>query len=35
MEDSDKILRVENKCVCNKIIIKLLSQHGYHAEVLI
>ena len=35
MEDNDKIQRGDTECVCNKIIIKLLSQHGYHAEVLI
>ena len=35
LEDCDKILRVEAESISIQIIIKLLKQHGFHAEVLI
>ncbi|HEY3389350.1 MAG TPA: hypothetical protein VGK38_07260 [Prolixibacteraceae bacterium] len=34
LEDCDRILRVEAESISNQIIIKLLKQHGFHAEVL-
>lgn len=35
LEDCDKILRVEAESVSNQIIIEILYQNGYYAEVLI
>jgi hypothetical protein len=35
LEDCDKILRIEAESVSNKLIIGILHQNGYHAEVLI
>ena len=35
LEDCDKILRVEAESISVKIILKLLNQLGFHAEVLI
>ena len=35
LEDCDKILRVEAESISVQVIIKLLKQHGFHAEVLI
>ena len=35
LEDCDKILRIEAESVSNQIIIEILQQNGYHAEVLI
>jgi len=35
LEDCDKILRVEAEGVSNQIIIEILHQNGYQAEVLI
>ena len=35
LEDCDKILRVEAENISIQVIIKLLKQHGFHAEVLI
>ena len=35
LEDCDKILRVEAENISVQVIIKLLKQHGFHAEVLI
>lgn len=35
LEDCDKILRIEAESVSAQIIIEILNQNGYHAEVLI
>lgn len=35
LEDCDKILRIEAESVSNQIIIEILNQNGYQAEVLI
>lgn len=35
LEDCDKILRIEAESVSNQIIIEILNQNGYYAEVLI
>jgi len=35
LEDCDKILRVEAESISVQSILKLLKQHGFHAEVLI
>lgn len=35
LEDCDKILRVEAKSISVQIILKLLKQHGFYAELLI
>jgi hypothetical protein len=35
LEDCDKILRIEAESVSNQVIIEILNQNGYHAEVLI
>ena len=35
LEDCDKILRVEAENISIQVIIKLLKQHGFYAEVLI
>ena len=35
LEDCDKILRVEAENISVQVIIKLLKQHGFYAEVLI
>jgi hypothetical protein len=35
LEDCDKILRIEAESVSNQLIIEILHQNGYHAEVLI
>jgi len=35
LEDCDKILRIEAESVSNQIIIEILHQNGYYAEVLI
>lgn len=35
LEDCDKILRIEAEIVSNQIIIEILHQNGYYAEVLI
>lgn len=34
LEDRDRILRVESDCISNEIIIKLLVENGFKAEVL-
>jgi hypothetical protein len=35
LEDCDKILRIEAESISSQIIIEILRQNGYHAEVLI
>ncbi len=35
LEDCDKILRIEAESVSNQLIIEILNQNGYYAEVLI
>jgi len=35
LEDCDKILRIEAESVSNQLIIEILHQNGYRAEVLI
>jgi hypothetical protein len=35
LEDCDKILRIEAESVSSQLIIGILHQNGYHAEVLI
>jgi hypothetical protein len=35
LEDCDKILRIEAESVSNQLIIEILHQNGYYAEVLI
>jgi hypothetical protein len=35
LEDCDKILRVEADSISVQSIIKLMKQHGFHAEVLV
>ena len=35
LDDCDKILRIEAESVSNQLIIEILNQNGYYAEVLI
>ena len=35
LEDCDKILRIQAESVSTQLIIEILNQNGYHAEVLI